>query len=123
MAIVLNWNHSSQFNNPEPNAYYTDSFTVSDGHDYSYECELFIDGLSLIFKQVAYYRGDKELTTCFNLGEFPDLLDNNEIMKLIKQYSDYVVAGYQETFLLTHCPSFELIDDVDDNYNPLPLDS
>jgi hypothetical protein len=123
MAIILNWRHSSQFSNPEPNSYYTDSFTVSDGYDYRYDCEFFVDGLSLIFKRVAYYMGEKESVTYFNLGEFPDLLDNHRTMELIKRYADYVVAGYQETFLLTHCPSFELIDDVDENYNPLPLAS
>lgn len=120
MAILLNWRHSSQFNNPEPNCYYTDAVSIVTD-EYTYKVEFFVDGLDLIFKQVTYRYSEKQDTVYYWLGEFPDLLDNSRIMELIKRYANYVIEGYEETLMLTHCPSFEYIDTVDENYNPLPL--
>lgn len=117
---ILEWHHCSQFNNPEPNCYYTMPVELQAGEDYLLNVELFVDGLSLIFKQVTIYRGHPQ-TDYYNLGEFPDLLDNFSIMELIKRYAEYVILGYMETFNLTHCPSFERIDNVDEKYNPLPF--
>jgi hypothetical protein len=118
MAIKVTWDHCSQFDNPMPAAYYTQPVSfISD--EVTYTVEFFVDGLSLIFKQVTYRYTEKEDTAYYNLGEFPDLLDNNKIMELIKRYANYVIEGYEETLLLTHCPSFEYIDNVDENYNPI----
>jgi hypothetical protein len=118
MAVKLNWRHSSQFNNPDPNSYYTDTVSfVTD--EYTYKVEMFVDGLGLIFKRVTYRYSEKQGTDYFDLGEFPDQLDNNRTMELIRRYADYVIAGFEETLLLTHCPSFEYIDNVDENYNPI----
>lgn len=122
MAIVLNWRHSSQFNNPNPDAYYTDAVSIVTD-EYTYKVEFFVDGLNLIFKQVTYRYSEKQDTAYYWLGEFPDMLDNSRIMELIKRYANYVIEGYEETLMLTHCPSFEYIDTVDENYNPLPLAS
>jgi hypothetical protein len=101
-----------------PAAYYTQPVSIVTD-EYAYCVEFFVDGLNLIFKQVTYRYSEKEHTAYYDLGEFPDMIDNSQIMKLIKRYANYVIEGYEETLLLTHCPSFEYIDHVDENYNPI----
>ena len=117
---ILEWHHCSQFENPEPRYFYTMPVELQASEHCLLNVEFFVDGLSLIFKQVTIYQGHPQ-TDYYYLGEFPDLLDNNAIMELIKRYAEYVMLGYMETFNLTHCPSFERIDNVDDRYNPLPF--
>jgi hypothetical protein len=118
MAIELIWDHCSQFNNPMPAAYYTQPVNILTD-EYTYVVEFFVDGLNLIFKQVTYRYSEKQDTAYYDLGEFPDLLDNSRIMELVRRYANYVIEGYEETLLLTHCPSFEYIDHVDENYNSI----
>lgn len=123
-TLDLKWESSSPWENPHPDSCYTMPLTIGE-----YSIEFFCKGYNLILKTTntfIYYdpsfggqREEIKQISYFNMGEFPAILDNRQAMANIERYADYVVKGFSENFNLCHCPSFERIDNVDDNFNPL----
>ena len=115
-TLSLKWESSSPWENPCPDSFYTMPLTLGE-----YSLEFFCKGYNLILKTTNTFGGQREeikQVSYFDMGEFPAILDNRQAMENIKRYADYVVKGFSENFNLAHCPSFERIDDVDDNFNP-----
>lgn len=75
----------------------------------------------LILRVESYSYGQRDDVAYFDLGNFVDSLDNRISVANVQRYAQYVLDGYVETWSLQHCPSFERLDDVDDNFNPIPL--
>ena len=82
------------------------------------DVEFFVSKMRLILKSVYYLHSGKEIIY-LNMGEFMDTLDSKVAVQKIKQYAQYVIDGYAQSGNLLHCPTFEMMDDVDDNFNPL----
>lgn len=75
----------------------------------------------LILRVESYSYGQRDDVAYFDLGNFVDSLDNRISVANVQRYAQYVLDGYVETWNLQHCPSFERLDDVDDNFNPIPM--
>jgi hypothetical protein len=117
-SVTLQWENSSPWPNPHPNGLYT--FPVSFGvdNDCQVDIEFFVSGMRLILKR-AYHFHNGDQISYYNMGEFVDTVDTKVAVQKIKQYAQYVIDGYAQSGNLLHCPSFERMDDVDDNFNPL----
>lgn len=117
--IVLEWETCSRWNDSHMNDLYTKTVNLkTDDIDYEFEVEFFVSGCRLIFKTVFIYHGERQ-TSYYDMGSFVDSHIRNEGCKNVKQYAQYVIDGYAETFSLVHCPSFEYIDGVDERFNPI----
>jgi len=74
----------------------------------------------LILQVTSYRFTQREETTYFDLGNFVDTLSNEIAVANVQRYAQYVLDGYVESWSLQHCPSFERLDDRDENFNPIP---
>lgn len=130
MTIEIKWDTTSQWNNPHFSTLYSQPIEFTDDEiAYRKVLEFFVSDqgfycnpcYKLIVKVVSYRYSEKESVRYYSLGEFVDTVDHEIACENIKRYAQYVVDGYQETWTLRHCPGFESIEDVDDNFNPIPL--
>ena len=119
----LEWYDNSQWANPHPNTIYSSEVRLDDPDDpdgiYTVFVSFHVSGMRLIFKRQTYRLEQPEETSYYDLGEFNETLCNKLAVDRIKKYAAYVLEGYREAWNLCHCPSFERIDDVDDNFNPI----
>jgi hypothetical protein len=74
----------------------------------------------LMLRTRTYRCSEKIDYVWWDLGSFVDTLDNKIACDNVKRYAQYVVDGYIESWNLQHCPSAEIIDDVDESFNPIP---
>lgn len=127
-TATIQWAFSSPWNNPHFSTLYSREITLQPCEEYKEVLDFFVsdqDGgyrssdYRLILCIKTYQYSEKETTLYYDLGSFPDSLDNSVAVKNVQTYANYVLATYRETFDLQHCPSFELIDNVDENFNPL----
>ena len=114
---TLQWENSSPWANPHPNDIYTLPLAfIEEG--YKVEMEFFVSKMRLILKRVFYFHNGEEISY-YNMGEFVETIDSQGSVQKIKQYAQYVIEGYAQSGNLLHCPMFERMEDVDDNFNPL----
>ena len=124
---TLAWDTTSQWENPHFSTLYSqpvkleaDEFTktlefhVSDRGAYN------DPDYRLMLITRTYRYSEKIGYVWWDLGSFVDTLDNKIACDNIKRYAQYVVDGYTESWNLQHCPRAETVDDVDENFNPVP---
>jgi hypothetical protein len=117
-SVTLQWENSSPWANPSPNDLYTFPVSFGVGDDCQADMEFFVSEMRLILKRVYHFHNGDQISY-YNMGEFVETVDNKDAVQNIKQYAQYVIDGYAARGNLLHCPSFERMDDVDDNFNPL----
>lgn len=122
--IVLEWETCSRWNDSHMDDLYTRSIRLKERSneyefDYDHEIEFFVYRCHLILRSTLFYCNDTKSVTYYDLGEFVDTLDKGQGCNKIKQYAQYVLDGYMENQDLLHCPSFEPLHDMDENFNPL----
>jgi gamma-glutamylcysteine synthetase len=127
-APTIPWDFSSPWDNPHFSTLYSQEITLQLDDEYKDVLDFFVSDQGdycngadyrLIVHITTYRQSEKQYTRFYDLGSFPDSLDNSVAVKNVQTYANYVLTTYQETFNLAHCPSFELIDNVDENFNPL----
>jgi hypothetical protein len=127
-TATISWAFSSPWNNPHFSTLYSRPISLYPCEGYREILDFFVSNqgdyhngpdyrLILCIKTYRYL--EKETTLYYDLGSFPDSAPNSIAVKNVQTYANYVLATYRETFNLAHCPSFELIDNVDENFNPL----
>ncbi len=116
-SITLQWENSSPWANPHPNDLYTFPVSFAKGDDCKVDMEFFVSRMRLILKRVYHFHNGDQISY-YNMGEFVETVDS-EAVQNIKRYAQYVIDGYAQSGNLIHCPTFERMDDVDDNFNPL----
>ena len=117
-AVTLQWENSSPWANPSPNGLYTFPVSFGEGDNCQADMEFFVNEVRLILKRVYHFHNGDQISY-YNMGEFVETVDNKDAVQNIKQYAQYVIDGYAQSGNLLHCPMFERMDDVDDNFNPL----
>jgi hypothetical protein len=116
-SVTLQWENSSPWASPSPNNIYTLPVSFMEGDD-KVDLEFFVSEMRLILKSVYYSHSGKEIIY-HNMGKFVETVYTQESIRDIKHYAQYVIDGYAARGNLLHCPSFEMMEDVDDNFNPL----
>lgn len=122
----LEWKSSSQWATPHPNDLYTTEIKVY-GSSLSVEYASFhISRMRLILcVKVCYVDSSAIETAYYDMGGFVEPISSSltqleDSAKRIKEYAAYVIQGFKKDGDLRHCPSYTLMDDVDDNFNPIP---
>ena len=121
----LEWKDSSQWATPHPNDLYTSEIKSYHSSEMTEYISFHVSGMRLILcKKTCYQWADKPEVAYYYMGEFVEpisssLLQLTDAGDKIKEYAAYVVAGLRKYGDLRHCPIFELIDDVDEKFNPI----
>ena len=121
----LKWKHSSQWATPHPNDLYTSTIKVYHSAELTEYISFHVSLMRLILcRKTCYAWSDKVETVYYDMGDFPepiasDLSQLVDTAGKIKEYAAYVVTGIRKYGNLGHCPSFEMIDNVDENFNPI----
>ena len=127
---TLTWDFASQWNNPHFSTMHSRPVTVEDENvEYWRELEFFVTDFGsfheadyrLILQVRSYRLIQREETAYFDLGGFVDTLSNEIAVANVQRYAQYVLDGYKESWNLQHCPSFNRLDDRDENFNLIPL--
>ena len=113
---TISWSFSSPWNNPHFSTLYSRPISLYPDDEFREVLEFFVSedyysgpDYRLILCIKTYRYSEKETTLYYDLGSFPDSLDNSIAVKNVQNYANYVLATYQETFNLFHCPGFNLI--------------
>lgn len=120
----LEWRDSSQWATPHPNDLYTSEVKGYHSMELTEYLSFHVSGMKLILcKKTCYIDGIVE-TVYYDMGEFTEpivssLSQLEDTANRIKEYADYIITCYRKHADLRSCPSFELIDDVDDKFNPI----
>lgn len=120
----LEWKSSSQWATPHPNDLYTSEIKGYHSSECTEYLSFHVSGMRLILcKKTCYMDGTVE-TLYYNMGEFVEpivssLSQLEDTANRIKEYAAYVVASYRKHDDFRACPSFEIMFDVDDNFNPI----
>jgi len=120
----LEWKSSSQWNTPHPNYLYTTKVIVYHNPEFA-ECASFhVSGMRLILCTKGCYYERAAETLYYDMGTFVEPISSSlaqltDAGDKIKEYAAYVVAGLRKHGDLRHCPSFKMIDNVDDKFNPI----
>ena len=127
----IQWKTTSQYNDPHFSTFYTTPIEIpikTPFEGFTDKLEFFIkdNGYHLLSEHCVDYRlilkvethqhSKKTQVIFFDLGNF---VDDRDALFNVQSYAKYVLGGYQLSTDLRHCPSFEIIDDVDENFNPL----
>jgi hypothetical protein len=121
----LEWRDSSQWATPHPNDLHTSEVKGYHSTEFTEYLSFHVSGMRLILcKKTCYSWDDEPEVVYYNMGEFTEpivssLTQMQDTCDRIKEYAAYVVASYRKHADLRSCPSFELIDDVDDKFNPI----
>lgn len=107
----IEWDNTSQFNDFQVEQMYSRDIEVT-VYDFDYTLSFHMDGRNLIIKVVSLWE-----TAYYDLGEF--FGGNADAIECVKKFADYVVFGFLKYGNLIHCPGFNRVEDVDDNYNPI----
>lgn len=120
----LEWRDSSRWATPHPNDFYTSEIKGYHSAELTEYLSFHVSGMQLILcKKTCHFDGTVE-TLYYNMGEFTEpivscLSQLKDTAERIKEYAAYVVESYRKHCDFRSCPSFELIDDVDENFNPI----
>lgn len=120
----LVWKDSSQWATPHPNDLYTSECRLYHSPGLAEYGSFHVSLMRLIFcKKTCYAVGTVE-TVYYDMGDFTepiasDLSQLVDTANRIKEYAAYVIESYRKHNDLRSCPSFEIIDNVDDNFNPI----
>lgn len=119
-SITLQWDQTSQWATPHMNDLYTQEveFELDSDSDRKYIASFFVSSCCLIAK-IEYSSESYSEIVYYNLGEFVDTIDHSVANNHIKSYAQYVINGFAESYNLQHCPSYERVENVDDNFNPI----
>lgn len=121
----LEWRDSSQWNTPHPNDLYTSEIKGYHSTEYTEYLSFHVSGMRLILcKKTCYSWDDEPEVVYYNMGEFTEpivssLSQLEDTANRIKEYADYVITSYRKHADLRSCPSYEIVDWVDDNFNPI----
>ena len=121
----LEWKSSSPWATPHPNDLYTSEVKVYQSAECMTYISFHVSGMRLILCKKSYYSwADHPEVAYYNMGEFVEPISSSlsqleDAADKIKEYAAYVIAGLRKHGDLRHCPSFELMDDVDDKFNPI----
>jgi hypothetical protein len=124
---TLVWGTTSQWENPHFSTLYSQPVKL-ESEEFTETLEFHVSDFGayndldyrLILGTRTYRYSEKINYLWWDLGSFVDSLDNKIACDNVKRYAQYVVDGYIESWSLQHCPSAEIIDDVDENFNPIP---
>jgi hypothetical protein len=116
--IPLQWGQTSQWATPHMNDLYTQEVELELDSDCKYIVSFFVSSCCLIVKW-EYSSEFYSDIVYYNLGEFVETIDHSVANNNIKSYAQYVINGFAESYNLQHCPSYERVEDVDDNFNPV----
>ena len=122
----IEWRDSSQWATPHPNDLYSSEVKVYHSAECTEYVSFHVSGMRLILcKKGCYSWADKPEVAYYYMGEFvppiaSSLSQLTDAGDKIKEYAAYVVAGLRKHGDLRHCPIFEFMDDVDENFNPIP---
>ncbi|MFN5920262.1 MAG: hypothetical protein ACK45I_03060 [Bacteroidota bacterium] len=121
--VELEWGSSSPWANPHMNDLYTKNVKIVEEHgngDY-HNISFFVSKCHLIFRQESFWDNGSFVETevaYFDMGEFRETVINGDAVESVKAYAQYVADSFIESgYSLRYCPSYERIDDVDDNFN------
>lgn len=127
-SININWDNTSPWANPHFSTLYsqpvrfeneeaglaqTVEFHVADRGCYGNPDH------RLVARVITYREGQEIDYSWLDLGSFVDTIDNELACRNVKRYAQYAIDGYAESWSFQHCPSFEIIDDVDRSFNPI----
>lgn len=118
--IPLQWDQSSQWATPHMNDLYTQevTFELHPDENCQYIVSFFVSGCRLIVK-IKYSSESYGAISYYDLGEFVDTIDRSIANNNIKSYAQYVINGFAKSYNFQHCPGYERVEDVDDNFNPI----
>lgn len=120
----LEWRDSSQWATPHPNDLYTSEVKVYYNMEATEYMSFHVRGMRLILcKKTSYIDGAVD-TTWYDMGEFTEpvvssLTQMQDTCNRIKEYAAYVIEVYRKHNDLRSCPSYEIVDWVDDRFNPI----
>jgi hypothetical protein len=121
----LEWKDSSQWATPHPNDLYTSQVKAYHSAELTGYISFHVSLMRLILcEKFVCAQSGKVDTKYFDMGDFAEPISSDlsqlvDTANKIKEYATYVVAGIRKYGNLGHCPSFELIDNVDENFNPI----
>lgn len=121
----LEWRDSSQWATPHPNDLYTSEVKVYHSAEYTEYVSFHVSKMRLFLCKKGFCSwDDKPEVAYYDMGEFVEPIPSSlsqlvDAGDKIREYAAYVVAGLRKHGDLRHCPSFELMDDVDDSFNPI----
>jgi hypothetical protein len=121
----LEWKDSSQWATPHPNDLYTSEVEVYHSAEMTKYASFHVNGMRLILcVKVCHNWSDAVETLYYDMGEFVEPISSSltqltDAADKIKEYAAYVIEGFRKRGDLRHCPSYEFMDNVDDNFNPI----
>ena len=124
-TLLLEWRSSSPWATPHPNDLYTSNVKVYDSPELTEYISFHVSLMRLILcKKTCYAHHDTVEIVYYDMGDFVDpvascLSQLEDASNRIKEYTAYVIESYRKHNDLRSCPSFETIDGVDENFNPI----
>ena len=121
----IEWRDSSQWATPHPNDLYTTKVEVYSSSLSVEYASFHISRMRLILcVKICYVDSSAIETVYYDMGGFVEpfsssLTQLEHSAERIKEYAAYVIQGFKKDGDLRHCPSYTLMDDVDDNFNPI----
>ena len=121
----LEWRSSSLWATPHPNDLYSSEIITFAAAGRTEVCSFHISRMKLILCRKTWCSWQETPTvTYYSMGEFTEPIASSLASlegqaSKIKEYADYIINGFRKYGNLGHCPSFEIIDDVDENFNPI----
>ena len=121
----LEWKSSSPWATPQPNDLYTTKVEVYSSSLSVEYASFHISRMRLILcVKICYVDSSAIETVYYDMGGFVEpfsssLTQLEHSAERIKEYAAYVIQGFKKDGDLRHCPSYTLMDDVDDNFNPI----
>lgn len=121
----LEWKSSSPWATPHPNDLYTTKVEVYSSSLSVEYASFHISRMRLILcVKICYVDSSAIETVYYDMGGFVEPISSSltqleHSAERIKEYAAYVIQGFKKDGDLRHCPSYTLMDDVDDNFNPI----
>ena len=121
----IEWRDSSQWATPHPNDLYTTKVEVYSSSLCVEYASFHISRMRLILcVKICYVDSSAIETVYYDMGGFVEPISSSltqleHSAERIKEYAAYVIQGFKKDGDLRHCPSYTLMDDVDDNFNPI----
>ena len=122
----LEWKSSSPWATPHPNDLYTTKVEVYSSSLSVEYASYHISRMRLILcVKICYVDSSAIETVYYDMGGFVEPISSTltqleHSAERIKEYAAYVIQGFKKDGDLRHCPSYTFMDDVDDNFNPIP---
>ena len=120
----VEWKDSSQWATPHPNDLYTTQVKTYHAPELTEYVSFHVSDMRLILcKKTCWFDGAVE-TVYYDMGRFIEPISSSlsqleDAAGKIKEYAAYIIQGLRKYGDLRHCPSFKMIDNVDDKFNPI----